>query len=221
MYELNLDGFGRYLGTEKFNFVVKNKNEVMKTKPFYSVPEISLSSGNYVSTKALAWASIYGIKCLVTSQSGRPLGVFLPLNYDKHVETRLKQYEAYSTHKGVYIAKSIIKTKIESQSALLEKCGIDSGNRTNRALRRLDKLEAEKIEHIRTKIHAIEGHFGKFYFNRIMNLFPEFMQEQGRQKYKAVGILNNLFNLAYEVLKWEVYKSVLNAHLFSLRGFSL
>jgi len=55
--------FGQYLGTEKFNFVVKIKDDKIKSKPFYSVKEITLPSGNYVSTKALAWASIYGIKC--------------------------------------------------------------------------------------------------------------------------------------------------------------
>ncbi len=121
---MRIDGFGQYLGTEKFDFVVKTKNEVVETKPFHAVDEITLPSGNYVSTKALAWASIYDIKCLVTSQSGRPLGVFLPLNHDKHVDTRMKQYKAYSNHIGVEIAKSILKTKIESQSALLEKHGI-------------------------------------------------------------------------------------------------
>jgi len=121
--------------------------------------------------------------------------------------------------KGVHIAKAIIKTKIESQSTLLEKHGITCNKQRYRALEKLDRIEADKVETIRTKLHSIEGHFGKFYFNQIMKLFPEFMREQFRQKYKAVGILNNLFNLAYEVLKWEVYKSVLNAHLDPYLGF--
>jgi CRISPR-associated protein Cas1 len=217
--KLKINHFGKYLGTEKFDFIIKTKGEIIEVKPFHAVDEINLSSGNYVSTKALAWASIYGIKCLVTSQSGRPLGVFLPLNHDKHVDTRMKQYEAYSSHIGVEIAKSIVKTKIESQTILLEKHGITCDKQSDRAIEKLERIEAEKVELIRTKLHSIEGHFGKFYFNRIMKLFPEFMREQLRQKYKAVGVLNNLFNLGYEVLKWEVYKSVLNAHLDPYLGF--
>ena len=94
---ITLSDYGEYLGTEKFDFVVKKNQEKLRGKPFHSINEISIASGNLISTKALAWASIYGIKTLVTSQSGRPLGVLLPLNYDSHVNTRLKQYEAYSS----------------------------------------------------------------------------------------------------------------------------
>jgi len=185
MSGLILDSFGKYLGTKNFDFIIKNKDEIINIKPFYSVNDINLSSGNYVSTKALAWASIYGIKCLVTSQSGRPLGVFLPLNYDKHVDTRMKQYEAYSNHIGVEVAKALIKTKIESQTFLLQKHGINLQKRKEKALEQLETIDAEKVELIRTKLHSIEGHFGKVYFNHIMKLFPEFMREQLRQKYKA------------------------------------
>ena len=200
---------GEYLVTEKFDFVIKKRQNKLATKPFHSVNEISLSSGNSVSTKALAWASIYGIKTLVTSQSGRPLGVLLPLNYDSHVITRLKQYEAYSNQIGVQIAKTIAKTKIEAQAALLEKYQIDCNNRRKRALEKLEKLEATSVDQIRTKIHSIEGHFGKFYFKELIKLFPENLQTRFRHSFKAVDITNNLFNLGYEILKWEVYKSII------------
>ena len=188
-------------------------------------------------SKALAWASIYGIKTLVTSQSGRPLGVLLPLNYDSHVKTRIKQYEAYSSQVGVQIAKIIAKSKIEAQASLLQKYQIDFTNQRKRALEKLEKheidsnkqikrafeklenLEADSVDQIRTKIHSIEGHFGKFYFKELIKIFPEEFQPQVRYAYKAVDITNNLFNLAYEVLKWEVYKSIINAHLDPFLGF--
>ena len=156
--------YGGYLGTEKFDFAVKKGKEKLTTKPFHSVNEISLSSGNSVSTKVLAWASIYGIKTVITSQSGRPLGVLLPLNYDSHVKTRIKQYEAYSNQVGVQIARNIAKSKIEAQASLLEKHEIACDQQRNRALEKLEKLEANSVVQIRTKIHSIEGYFGKFYF---------------------------------------------------------
>ena len=126
---VTLSDYGEYLGTEKFDFVVKKNQEKLWVKPFHSTEEINLSSGNTVSTKALAWASIYGIKTLVTSQSGRPLGVLLPLNYDSHVKTRIKQYEAYSNETGVSIAKTIAKSKIEAQASLLNNHKIDCANK--------------------------------------------------------------------------------------------
>lgn len=124
MSKLILSKYGEYLGTNKFDFTVNNENKQKHSTPFHSVNEINISSGNIVSTKALAWASIYGIKTVVTSQSGRPLGVILPLSYDSHVKTRLKQYEAYSNPTGVTIAKTIVRAKIEAQASLLEKYGI-------------------------------------------------------------------------------------------------
>ena len=174
---ITLSDYGEYLGTEKFDFVVKNQ-EKLRHKPFQSINEISLASGNLVSTKALAWASVYGIKTLVTSQSGRPLGVLLPLNYDSHVKTRLKQYEAYSNKTGVKIAKTLVKAKIEAQALLLEKYGVQCDIQRNGALMNLQKLKSNSVEEIRTKIHGIEGRFGKFYFNELIKLFPiEFRPE--------------------------------------------
>ena len=38
---LTLKKYGKYLGTEKFNFIVKYKEESVKEKPFYEVDEIN------------------------------------------------------------------------------------------------------------------------------------------------------------------------------------
>ena len=102
---------------------------------------------------------------------------------------------------------------------MLQKHGISFDRRKGQAIEKITKLNAKKVDDIRVKLTSIEGHFGKPYFREIMKLFPEFMQEKFRQTYKAVGIVNNLFNLSYEVLKWEVYKSILNAHLDPYLGF--
>ncbi|MCJ7759798.1 CRISPR-associated endonuclease Cas1 [Candidatus Bathyarchaeota archaeon] len=219
LVELVLDGYGAHLGARELNFVVESKGRVSENHPFHSVESIRIDSGNHVSAKALAWASIYGIKVLVTSQSGRPLGVYLPLNYDMHVGTRVKQYETHNTEKGVRIAKAIVKTKIETQSTLLDKYGIDDNSIKSKAMNQINDLKAEKVGQIRAKLQSIEGHFGKFYFNKIVNLFPDNLKIRSRQDHKAADATNNLLNLGYEVLKWEVYKSILEAHLDPYLGF--
>lgn len=217
--KLQLKGYGKYLGTEKLNFKVKDRNGVIASTPFQSIAEIELPSGNYVSTKALAWASIYDIKCLVTSQSGRPLGVFLPLTYDKNVKTRVSQYEASFREKGCAIAKTIAKTKIEAQSALLSQHGIEHSRLKKKAASQLECVRTDRVEKVRTKLHSIEGHFGKFYFKEVIKLFPSSLQVKFRMDHKAVEMGNNLFNLSYDVLKWEVFKAVINAHLDPYLGF--
>ena len=96
------------------------------------------------------------------------MGVLLPLNYDSHVKTRIKQYEAYSNQVGVQIAKTIAKSKIDAQASLLEKHGIAYNTQRKRALDKLGIIEANSVDQIRTRIHSIEGHFGKFYFKELI-----------------------------------------------------
>ena len=50
-------------------------------------------------------------------------------------------------------------------------------------------------------------------FKQYFTLFPDYLKPKRRERYKAQSPLNNLLNLGYEVLKGEVYKAVLNAHL--------
>ena len=46
---VELSGYGKYLGTEKFDFTIKKGKGKNYIKPFHSIDEIRLSSGNSVS----------------------------------------------------------------------------------------------------------------------------------------------------------------------------
>lgn len=214
--QMVVDGFGRHLGVKNLNFIVREKNCTIKRMPFYAVNEIAVSSGNSVSTKALAWASIYGVKVLVTSQSGRPLGVFLPLNYDMHVKTRVMQYQAYNNDKGIRIARIILASKIRFQKRVLEKYGLSLSEFNGKGYSEEKILQANvdgNLERVRTFLNMVEVWYAKYYFKQIFTLFPKFLKAETRNTRKAGEPLNNLFNLGYEVLKWEVYRSLLEAHL--------
>jgi CRISPR-associated protein Cas1 len=216
---LFLNEYGSYLGVEGLNFIArKGKEETPQRIPFYSVDEIAISSGGSVSTKALAWASIYGTKVLVTSpRSGRPLGVFLPLDHDMHVETRVKQYQAYASEKGITIAKAILTAKIMAQASLLERynVGFDSGF----YLRQINRVKTLPYEKARRALFSIEGEYSQKYVPRFLKLFPTQLQTHVRESYGATAALNNILNLSYEVLRWEVYKSILDAHLDPYLGY--
>jgi len=215
---LVLDDYGSYLGVEGLSFVVKKgKTESLRRIPFYGVDEIAISSGGAVSTKALAWASIYGTKVLVTSHSGRPLGVYLPLDHDMHVETRVKQYQAYNNEKGIGIAKAILKAKIMTQASLLDR--YDVGFDGQPYLRKIERMKMQAGDKARTALFSIEGEFSQRYIKQIVKLFPKSLQTDVRESRGATSALNNIFNLSYEVLRWEVYKSILGSHLDPYLGY--
>jgi CRISPR-associated protein Cas1 len=213
-----LDEYGSYLGAERLAFVFRNGKEESSCRiPFYSVDEIAISSGGAVSTKALAWASIYGTKVLVTSHSGRPLGVFLPLDYDMNVETRVKQYQAHNNEKGLLIAKAILRAKIITQASLLDRYNVGFGSQPY--LRRIERMKMLAGEKARTALFSIEGEFSQRYIKQLVRLLPKGLQTDARESYRATAALNNIFNLSYDVLRWEVYKSILGAHLDPYLGY--
>jgi len=215
--QIILKEFGQYLGCDKENFIVYKDNKPIKKIPFHKVKQVILTPGNTVSTSALFWCSIYNVNLMMASNTGRPLSMMLPLTSSAHVKTRIKQYEAYYNSKGVEIAKAILTAKIKNQIAFLKRHGFKGGNLS--ILEKLSKISGERIDYIRPKLMGIESGCSKVYFRDLKTLFPDFLQTPKRTKYNAEDPLNNLLNLGYEVLKGEIYKAVMYAHLDPHLGY--
>lgn len=215
--QILLNEFGQYLGSDKENFIVYRNKKPIKKIPFYKVKQVILTPGNTVSTSALFWCSIYNVNLMMASNTGRPLSMMLPLSAHANVKTRIKQYEAYYNSKGVEIAKAILSAKINNQTALLERHGFNG--RGLKIVEKLPKIDGEKVDNIRPRLMGIESRCSKVYFGHVKTLFPDFLQTPKRMKYNAEDPLNNLLNLGYEVLKGEVYRGVMYAHLDPYLGY--
>ena len=50
-------------------------------------------------------------------------------------------------------------------------------------------------------------------------MLPEKLRPERKRKFKAYDGLNNIFNLAYEVLSWKVHRAVIRAKLEPYLGF--
>jgi len=98
-----LDGNGSYLGMEKGCFVVKDREDKVERFPLFEneIGEVVLKSGNAVSTGALASLGFWDIDVMIMTQRGRPVAMLKSLDDDSHVKTRLCQYEAYNSEKGI------------------------------------------------------------------------------------------------------------------------
>lgn len=108
---------------EKGCFIVRDKDDNAEKYPLFEseIGEIQLKSGNTVSTGALAACGFWGIDCLLLTQKGKPVAMLKSLDDDSHVKTRVCQYEALKTEKGVHIAKQFVLGKLEGQNQLLKK----------------------------------------------------------------------------------------------------
>jgi len=215
-----MDGNGSYLGMSKGCFVLKDRNGNEEKFPLFEneIKEVVLRSGNSVSTGALSSLGFWDVDTLILTQRGRPVAILKSFDDDSHVKTRLCQYEAYHSEKGLSIAKQLVLSKIESQNTVLEKYGLKPNDME--ALRsKVDNFKTSDLDSFRQKLTGIEGKFTERYFRQIFQLLPEGLRPERRKKFKAYDGVNNIFNLAYEVLQWKVHRAIIRAKLEPYLGF--
>jgi CRISPR-associated protein Cas1 len=214
-----LDANNSYLGMEKGCFVVKNENkETVQKFPLFEaeIAEVVLKSGNYVSTSALASLGFWNIDCLVMTRRGNPVAMLRSFDDDSHVETRLCQYEAYRGSRGVGIAKELVRAKTEGQNAVLGKYGL---KRHNPIINVLGEIDSDDLSAVRRKLLTLEGQCTRRYFSQVFQSFPEQLRPEIRKTFKAYDGMNNIFNLAYQVLSWKVHVALVKAKLEPYLGF--
>jgi CRISPR-associated protein Cas1 len=213
-----LDVHGSYLGVERGCFVVKNKKQEEKKYPLFEseVGEVVLKTGNTVSTGALATMGFWGIDAVILTQKGKPVATLRSLDDDSHVKTRISQYEALKDGRGFEIAKQFVRSKIEGQNMVLKKYGL----KTDTSVKlKVSAVETDDLALLRRRLMQIEARFSQFYFKQIFELIPEKIRPERRRTFKAYDGVNNLFNLAYELLAWKVHRALISAKLEPYLGF--
>jgi len=138
------------------------------------------------------------------------------------VQTRICQYEAVKNEKGVETAKQLVMARIEGQTQILKKYDLASfENLKIPTKEQIAKLRADKVSMIRNKLNAVETGYARHYFKQIIGLFPQQLRKnwKKREGYRAYDELNNLFNFAYELLQYKIYRALIKAKLEPYLGF--
>jgi len=139
------------------------------------------------------------------------------LEDDSHVKTRIAQYKALKNGKGVYVAKQIILAKILGQNQILRKYGLRQHDVMG-IKGAINKLDGD-LKAVRRRLLVIEAKASRRYFGQIFKLFPKELRPNARKTFQAYDGINNLFNLAYELLFWKCYRALSKAHLETHLGF--
>jgi CRISPR-associated endonuclease Cas1 len=140
------------------------------------------------------------------------------LNDDSHVSVRINQYEAIKNGKGIDIAKQIVIAKIIGQNQVLKKYDLRQHD-VLRAKEVINEVGITDLALLRNKLTNIEGRSTRYYFGQIFQLFPYELRPNKRLGFQAYDGINNLFNLAYELLFWKCYRALSKAHLETHLGF--
>jgi CRISPR-associated protein Cas1 len=204
-----------FMSGNEFFINDKDKKERAKFK-VRQAGEVILGNGNLVSTTALCTLLENHADVSIVGFCGQPIGYLKALDDDSHVETRIMQYEALKNGKGICIAKQFVISKIEGQNNVLKKYGLRSD--TSMKLK-INALESDNLDLFRKRLLNVEGKFSQFYFKQILQLFPEKIRPEHRIGFKAYDGVNNLFNLAYEVLFWKCYSALIKSKVEPFLGF--
>ena len=123
---------------EKGCFVLRDKNRNEKKYPLFEseIGEVTIRSGNTVSSGALTSLAFWQIDTTLLTGRGRPIAVVKSLEDNSHVAVRVAQYESLKNGMFSEIAKQFVLSKIEGQNQVLAKYG----------LRRLDFSHIEKVK---------------------------------------------------------------------------
>jgi CRISPR-associated protein Cas1 len=215
-----LDDCGSFLGRGEGCLIVRDKNGKVEKYPLFEneIGEVHIRIGNSVSSDALATCAFWGIDTLILTQRGNPIAFLKSLEDDSHVETRIAQYEAHKSSKGVSIAKQIVLGKIEGQNYILRKYGFRQHD-LMQIKDRVAGVESNDLRVLRNKLHTIEGHATENYFSQIFQLLPMAISIERRRTFKAYDGLNNILNLAYRILSWKVHIALIKAKLEPYLGF--
>jgi len=215
-----LDDCGSFLGRREGCLVVRDKNRKVAKFPLFEneIGEVQIKSGNYISSGALATCAFWRIDVLILTQRGNPIAVLKNLDDDSHVETRIAQYEAHKSDKGVAIAKQIVLGKIEGQNYILRKYGLRQHD-LMQFKESVFGVKSGDLSAIRNRLITIEGHATENYFKQIFQLLPMALRIERRRTFKAYDGINNTFNLGYELLRWKTYRAIIKAKLEPYLGF--
>lgn len=219
--KITLDNFGSYLGMEKGCYIIKDRNGNVKRYAQFEneIGEVILKSGNAVSVGALASFGFWDIDVLIMTQRGRPVAMLRSIDSDSGVETRLSQLDAYRDNKrAIEIAKTFVYAKLQGQQQILLKHGLQPHD-LDRAKRMMDSILSDNLSSVRRQLIHIEGEHSNHYFQQIFKLLPEQLRPLTRKGYMSYDGMNNIFNLAYEILSWKIRKALIKANLEAYLGF--
>jgi CRISP-associated protein Cas1 len=206
------------LGIKHGSLLIRDRMKKEKVYPLFEseIGEVKLKSGNMVSSGFLATCGYFGIDVMILTQKGNPVSILRSLDDDSHVKTRISQYEALKNGMGEKVAKTLIVAKAEGYDKVLKKYGLKP---IGFVKDEVNAIHSDDDKTLRRMLTSYESKYSRRYFSQIFEMFDNEIRPEGRKTFLAFDGLNNVFNLAYEILRWKVHIALLKAKLEPYLGF--
>jgi len=223
-----LRGYGVSISLKNSKIILKNgthdvTGEQEKEEWFINqmpYEKIVLSGKGYISIEAMSVLSENNKHVILVDTYGNPVTFLEPVRSSlTATKYRIGQYDTFrDKSKCEYLAKQIVKAKLDSQIRFLEsteKPVLSNG---------ISKLKQYRKSLDHSKPKQIEAVSSRIYFREYSKLIDERFQFTKRnsiqtQKNNATDVINALLNYGYTVLAGEISKFVNGVGLDAYYGF--
>lgn len=230
---LIVDDYGAFVGKYSGRLRVTKKKETLAQAPLIHLESVLISGrGVSVSADAVRACAENGIPLYYVSGTGTAYAMLYSTGLTGTVATRRAQVEAYSTERGLAVARAFAHGKIQNQSNLLKymvKNYRDSEPQLYTEVRRLaiEVLEHEVylenvsgcVDDVRDVLMGAEGRAAQRYWAGVALVLRAELDWPGRQTRGATDQLNQALNYGYGVLYGQVERAILLAGLDPYAGF--
>ncbi|VAW27684.1 CRISPR-associated protein Cas1 [hydrothermal vent metagenome] len=230
--QLVINTYGTYVHIKDELFEVRVKKDGIEKKHHFAaqkVTSILLSKGSAISTDAIILALKNNIDIVVFEYDGTPMGRFWHSRPGSTSRIRKTQLEASMDQRAVFWIKSWLSEKVTNQLELLKRLKKNRSARAGYIQEQVDKIEnmrkkideinAGKIEEIEASLRGYEGTAGRIYFQTVSSLLDKRYQFDGRSFRPAKDPFNAFLNYAYGILYSRVEKTLIVAGIDPYLGF--
>jgi len=237
MDRLVVDGWGKHIGIENSQIVVKARKEgggysVIHRCPPSNLRQLIISGKGSISTSAIESLASNGTDIILIDWRGNVKARVSP-PIMRTVNTRRKQYLAYHQTTGAYLAREFVHCKMRNQIAVLgtlaktrkdthpeiSKALKNARNTISISLERIKDTRCESCDQIRSHLLGMEGNAAASYWAVIQDMIGDEFEFQGRSGRYASDPLNAMLNYGYAVLESEAWRAIHYAGLDPYGGF--
>lgn len=238
MDRLVVDGWGKYIGVEHEQIIVKERKEGVYSIAHRCIPrdlrQVIISGKGSISTDAIELLAEHGVDVVLIDWHGKVRAYISPPMM-RTVNTRREQYRAFDSTMGAVLAKEFVNAKLRNMYAVLgtlaksrkdtspESAQVLKNARDdiNACIKKLNALtiKGKRCDDIRDTIMGFEGNASASYWQSIQEIIPfEFGFKERSGRY-ASDPFNAMLNYGYGILEGECWRAVHYSGLDPYGGF--
>jgi CRISPR-associated protein Cas1 len=238
MDRLVVDGWGKYIGIDHEQIIVKERKDSSYSIVHRCIPgdlrQVVISGKGSISTDAIELLAENGVDIVLINWRGQVTAYVSPPQM-RTVNTRREQYRAFDSPVGALLAKEFIHAKLKNMSATLgtlaksrkDTCPEsaeslkNARDRVNAMIQRIEQIEIKKktCSDIRETVMGVEGSASASYWRSISEIIPEDFGFNDRSGRYATDPFNAMLNYGYGILEGECLRAIHYAGLDPYGGF--